>query len=65
MPNVSSGWIDQLRLRLQKNYNSPRGTAALKDTTAKQSGAAATNNKQSDMKHAVPNSRVKYNQRSA
>jgi len=63
VPNVSSGWIDQLRLRLQKNYNSPRGvgTTVIKDTAQE-----AGNNKQSDMKQQVPNnSRVKYNQRSA
>lgn len=33
VPNVSSGWIDQLRLRLHKNYNSPRGLMAKQDPT--------------------------------
>ena len=60
VPNISNGWIDQLRLRLDNNYSSPRGLMAKQDEI-KQS------NKQSDMKqkNSPKNHRVRYNQRSA
>ena len=61
VPNISNGWIDQLRLRLDNTYSSPRGLMASKQEKIKQS------HKQSDMKQAnsPKNQRGRYNQRSA
>ena len=61
VPNISNGWIDQLRLRLDNNYSSPRGLMASNQEKIKQS------HKQSDMKqtNSPKNQRGRYNQRSA
>ena len=60
VPNISNGWIDQLRVRLDNNYSSPRGVMANQDKIKH-------SNKQSDMKqtNSPKNHRVRYNQRSA
>jgi len=60
VPNISNGWIYQLRVRLDNNYSSPRGVMANQDKIKH-------SNKQSDMKqtNSPKNHRVRYNQRSA